>query len=127
MSDKSASGRKAKRDALTPSSCEIPGCEWTYNFQRHRIVPGRLGGKYKQGNVIALCPNHHSVADDDVIPAEYLLGIVSERIEKNGIKIEQRTPGLEERGGNPSEESVEGDGECATDAGDGLEQRQSSG
>lgn len=69
------------RSILTPHHCEIPGCEYEKFFQRHRIVPGRDGGKYKKGNVIALCPNHHAEADSDLFTQDELLAIVASRIE----------------------------------------------
>lgn len=113
--------RKSKRDALTPPYCEIPDCEYTTFYQRHRIVPGRDGGKYKLGNVIALCPNHHAEADAGLIPAEDLLEIVRKRIEESGEEPEQRTPSTEITGSSPSEEPLSGDGDRSPDAGSGLE------
>jgi hypothetical protein len=44
-----------------PFFCFIPGCPWP-DTDLHRIVPGSEGGKYEDGNVIPLCPNHHRVA-----------------------------------------------------------------
>jgi hypothetical protein len=121
VTEKSAS-RKAKRDALSPPRCEIPDCEWTYNFQRHRIVPGRDGGKYKKGNVISLCPNHHAQADDGVLPADYLLEIVQTRInEELNQQSELGTASPSAGGSCPSEESGIRDGVGSADAADGLE------
>lgn len=122
MEDKSIS-RKQKRDRLTPPRCEIPGCEWTYNFQRHRIHPGREGGKYKLGNVIALCPNHHSLADDDLLPREYLSEIVRLRIKSEEVNAEptDRTPDAEIERSDSPEESGESTGGCSADADDGIE------
>lgn len=79
MTDNKGTSRR-KRDLLTPHHCEIPGCGYDKIFQRHRIVPGRDGGRYKLGNVIALCPNHHGEADRGWIAVESLLAIVYERI-----------------------------------------------
>jgi len=74
-------GEKArrKRAALSPQHCEYPGCKWPHPIQRHRIEPGRNGGKYRKGNVISLCPNHHWLADNDLISPEALLEIVALR------------------------------------------------
>lgn len=77
----SEGAKKRKRESLTPSHCEIPGCEYTLFFQRHRIIAGRDGGKYVAGNVIALCPNHHKEADEGYIPPEVLFDIVRLRYE----------------------------------------------
>lgn len=121
MTDRSAS-RKRKRDALTPPRCEIPGCDWLYNYQRHRIIPGRDGGKYKLGNVIGLCPNHHALADDGVLPAEYLLEIVRKRIEKSGDQsTTDGTASPEIVGSGTPEEYVSGDGVGPADAGNGID------
>jgi hypothetical protein len=48
---------------LIPNYCEIPGCDFDQFLTRHRIKPGRRGGKYIAGNVIGLCPNHHALAE----------------------------------------------------------------
>lgn len=55
-------GHKIK---LTDTSCEA--CGWGINglpvgLNRHRLVPGKLGGKYTKENVITLCANCHAVA-----------------------------------------------------------------
>lgn len=121
MSERSAS-RRSKRDALTPSYCEYPGCDWPYKIQRHRIMPGRDGGKYKLGNVIGLCPNHHWLADEGLLSAEYLAEIVYRRIELIGdteiidSETSAGTGGPEEFGHRSSEEPAEGHGERPADA-----------
>lgn len=126
MSEESVS-RKNKREALTPSYCEFPGCDWPYKIQRHRIFPGREGGKYKLGNVIGLCPNHHWMADEGLLTAEYLYEIVNERIEtERGEEqnIEPESPAgaseSEERGDRAPEESGASAGERTADAADGV-------
>jgi len=75
---------RQRRAALSPAHCEVPGCDWPHPIQRHRIEPGRDGGKYRKGNVISLCPNHHWLADRDMTPceAEALLLIVAARPNK---------------------------------------------
>jgi predicted restriction endonuclease len=74
-------GEKArrKRASLSPTHCEIPGCDWKHQIQRHRIEPGRNGGKYRKGNVISCCPNHHWLADNGIISPETLMEIVALR------------------------------------------------
>jgi hypothetical protein len=83
----SGTGSRKKRDALTPKYCEFPGCPYSRITQRHRIVPGRDGGKYSLGNVIALCPTHHCEADRGWIPVEFLLAIVRRRIEGKWLVV----------------------------------------
>jgi hypothetical protein len=61
---------RRKRAALSPGHCEFPGCDWRHPIQRHRIQAGRDGGKYRKGNVISLCPNHHWLADHELAPCE---------------------------------------------------------
>ena len=56
------SGGSAKKN-LTPEHCEK--CGYAKHFQRHRIKPGREGGSYRLGGVIALCPNCHAQADEE--------------------------------------------------------------
>lgn len=70
----------AMKSGLTPDHCEITACFWPHKIQRHRINPGRDGGKYKLGNVIALCPNHHWMADNALLTQEQLFEIVDRRI-----------------------------------------------
>lgn len=72
---------RRKRAALSPDRCEIPDCGWPHQIQRHRIVRGEHGGKYKKGNVISLCPNHHWLADRLIIAPAELLRVVAFRIE----------------------------------------------
>src|SRR4249920_1062867 len=82
---------RRKRTKLTPSYCEIPGCGYSFVVQRHRITPGREGGKYELGNVIALCPNHHQEADREHISRQELYYLVQERIAKNAIEDEYQS------------------------------------
>jgi len=78
---------RQKRAALSPDSCEVPGCSWPYPIQRHRIQPGRDGGKYRKGNVCSLCPNHHWLADREMAPCEpeALLLIIAARPNKDQV------------------------------------------
>lgn len=81
---------RRKRAALSPDFCEIPGCEWPHPIQRHRIKPGREGGKYRKGNVISLCPNHHWLADRELQPCTTgkLLAIVERRVPVEPTDVE---------------------------------------
>jgi hypothetical protein len=69
-----------KRNATVPKECEFPGCGYDIIVTKHRITPGAEKGKYILGNVIALCPNHHSEADRGLIEPVILRKIVAERI-----------------------------------------------
>lgn len=114
---------RRKRDALTPPYCEIPGCTYTRYFQRHRIIPGRDGGRYKLGNVIALCPNHHKEADEGLIPADELLEIVRLRIaDGEANESYQSAVGEPEEGGSsPASESAASGAVSPRDAADGID------
>lgn len=117
-----------RRTALTPGFCEIEGCTWEYKIQRHRIIPGRDGGKYKALNVIALCPGHHWMADNEILSAEELLEIVEKRYRdgwplrtddepsQNEQDTSERVEGAEGGGSNPAEEPPCSDGVSPPDA-----------
>lgn len=81
---------RQRRATLSPEHCEIPGCEWEHPIQRHRIKPGRDGGKYRKGNVISLCPNHHWLADRELVPCRpgQLLALITLRPEPNSQEDE---------------------------------------
>ena len=122
--------KSKKKTALTPVFCEIEGCTWEYKIQRHRIIPGRDGGKYKAHNVIALCPNHHFLADNGILSTEELQEIVRLRYE-NGwpplVESDQeqqdtteRIAGVEVGGSSSAEESSTSDGVGPPDAADGA-------
>lgn len=42
---------------IDTSECNL--CKWKGPCDKHRIVMGRDGGRYKRGNVMVLCPNCH--------------------------------------------------------------------
>jgi hypothetical protein len=112
-------GSRAKRSALVPGHCEIPGCTWNYGVQKHRILPGRDGGKYVLGNVISLCPNHHYLADRDVISQDELYRIVVERIAQDATRHQGRAkPNTAEWLGF-ADESVSGNSVSWADVQDG--------
>lgn len=66
---------------LGPDYCEV--CGFTEVVTKHRIKPGRRGGKYVLGNVIILCPNDHALAEIGKYSQYELFQIVLERIRKN--------------------------------------------
>lgn len=68
-----------RRGSLAPKYCEL--CGYDRIIQRHRIIPGRDGGKYVLGNVIALCPTHHGEADKGWITKESLFEVIRKRVE----------------------------------------------
>lgn len=51
-------------------SCAIEGCDYDKTYDMHRVVPGRLGGKYEIGNMFALCPNHHAEIERGMLQVE---------------------------------------------------------
>ena len=72
--------KKKEKKELIPCYCEIYDCGYETTVTRHRIRPGKSGGKYVPGNVIGLCPNHHSEAELGLIPKEVMFAIVFERL-----------------------------------------------
>ena len=49
-----------KRKKIFTGSCTI--CGWNEgSCHRHRMVMGKDGGEYANGNVFMLCPNHHQL------------------------------------------------------------------
>lgn len=42
------------------SSCMVEGCDYNKTYDIHRLIPGKIGGKYEYGNMFAICPNHHA-------------------------------------------------------------------
>lgn len=47
----------ANNELLTPSKCIT--CDMPEGLEKHRIIPGRIGGKYAAENVILLCKRCH--------------------------------------------------------------------
>jgi len=120
MGKRGTSRRKVSR--LAPKYCEI--CGYSKVTQRHRITPGKEGGVYELGNVIALCPNHHAEADREMIPRPILYYIVQERIRRNGIEEEYKeylrsSQPVEEPGTSLTEASSEGADGCAGNGSNG--------
>lgn len=74
------------RNGLIPDYCEIPGCDFSSLVTKHRIKPGRKGGKYLPMNVIGLCPNHHALAEMGEFSQYELFEIVRYRYSTNWKK-----------------------------------------
>jgi predicted restriction endonuclease len=75
---------------LVPDYCEIPGCEYDIYITKHRIKPGRKGGRYVAGNVIGLCPNHHAEAELGLFSQYELFDIVQRRLKQRTKKKQVR-------------------------------------
>ena len=43
--------------------CEVPTCNFDEVLEIHHIIPRSKGGSNDVSNLIILCPNHHSLAD----------------------------------------------------------------
>ncbi len=93
------------RKTISPEHCEIPGCRWPYRIQRHRMTPGREGGKYVKGNVIELAPNAHWLADNGYIFRSILRRIVMSRPkdDNNVVDYPCNEEGSETHGRVPTE------------------------
>lgn len=49
-------------------------CGWNYaSCDTHHIFGQARGGSNELTNLIVLCPNHHRMADNDLIPVEDLI------------------------------------------------------
>lgn len=53
-----------------PHQCMI--CEFNITVAVHHIIPRREGGKDEITNLVVLCPNHHAMADRNLISREEL-------------------------------------------------------
>lgn len=71
-------GKRETKKHLSPDYCEI--CGYDIYITRHRIRPGRKGGKYKLGNVISVCPNCHAECEKGLISPLVLFSIIYARI-----------------------------------------------
>ena len=81
--------RKDYRQTLVPDHCEIPGCGYTIHVTRHRIKPGRIGGKYIPGNVIGMCPNCHIEAELGLFRQYDLFEIVHNRLRNRFSRVRE--------------------------------------
>jgi 5-methylcytosine-specific restriction endonuclease McrA len=68
--------------------CMIPGCDFDYVVHNHHIIPRREGGAHTLDNCILLCPNHHALADADVLTREYLSSVVRDALTTKGLSDE---------------------------------------
>lgn len=89
-----SNGNKNRRDVkrgLIPDYCEIPDCTFDALVTKHRIKPGRRGGKYIAGNVIGLCPNHHTLAELGHFSQHELFQIVQKRMQLQAMASREQT------------------------------------
>ncbi len=54
----------ALRDYLAgrDATCRVPGCERTFGFDAHHLVPRSRGGATAKHNVCLICKRHHRIA-----------------------------------------------------------------
>lgn len=71
---------KDNRKNLVFECCEV--CGYDKYVTRHRLRPGKKGGRYVPENVVGLCPNCHIEAEMNLISPLFLFKIVFERIKK---------------------------------------------
>ena len=57
--------RLVNKYKLLHPTCEV--CGWKYGVDIHHILPIRNGGTNTSDNIIALCPNHHRLADKELV------------------------------------------------------------
>jgi hypothetical protein len=60
--------------------CSMPRCQTLVNVEIHHIVPFNKVQKHEYDNLIALCPNHHVLADNGAIDRQSL------RMYKNNLQ-----------------------------------------
>lgn len=51
---------KKRRFSQGIGNDKCSACGWLGECNRHRVVPGKDGGRYTAGNVVVLCPNCHA-------------------------------------------------------------------
>ncbi len=64
--------------------CMVPGCGFDFIVENHHIVPRSEKGGGELPNCILLCPNHHALADAEVLSRETLA-----QISKNAIATKE--------------------------------------
>lgn len=60
ISNKNASRLLRLLESADTTECMVVGCTYSKCLDVHRLVAGRIGGEYVEGNMFALCPNHHA-------------------------------------------------------------------
>ena len=72
---KSTTKPKARQNGLRnlPNKCMI--CDFDITIAVHHIIPKREGGKDEISNLAILCPNHHAMADRNLISREELFSL----------------------------------------------------
>lgn len=69
---------RALEKTIKEYPCEI--CSWAEaSRDAHHILSVSKGGKSLVDNLISLCPNHHRLADYNLLSQDYLLSIVKSR------------------------------------------------
>ncbi len=63
---------------VDPGECEL--CGYSEHTQRHRIIQGKDGGKYKRFNVLFACSRCHWELDRGFVPRSKLFRIVFARL-----------------------------------------------
>ena len=58
------------RKAFEFNACMVTGCTYGRTLDVHRLIPGKAGGAYEIGNMVALCPNHHAEVTRGLIRLE---------------------------------------------------------
>lgn len=74
MAEKRNIPMKLRRRVLMDAGhrCSMPRCQSIVNIEIHHIVPFDKVQKHEYDNLIALCPNHHRIADRGAIDKKSL-------------------------------------------------------
>lgn len=60
------SKHNGRQKTINLTRCSI--CGWVGPCDKHRIKPGRDGGKYTKDNIVVVCPNCHRLLDRGIDP-----------------------------------------------------------
>ena len=81
---KLTSTQKEKVTKLKKRGCEI--CNWKKaSCDIHHMTPISKGGTNRLSNLITLCPNHHRIADQEIIPIIRLIKLIRIRRKEIGF------------------------------------------